>query len=288
MSLFGISGLNVFADCDGGGGGSSTGLFPDGGETEPSISFTSDPDTGIYLETPGVLSVSTSGLKRMRVSDEISFSTLTQPQSLIISDALGVTSKKATQIFPVVNGTTFNVLNASGTSVFFVNTNTAQTFITGGSQTEPGLSIGTDQNTGVFSTTPDTLGLSCGGTSRLDITNSSVSVNLPFSPSRVNLKPTIDNISTVINALNPGGNSLIILTSSVATTLNGINSSGVVDGTILYICRIGIGSTLSINHNSGSAAVGDKIICPGGVGGIVKADRSISVFIYVTTFWYMM
>ena len=63
--------LNVDGDINASGVTISgfTGLFEDGSESNPSISFASDPDTGIYKNAGNHLSIATSGVRRVTVRE---------------------------------------------------------------------------------------------------------------------------------------------------------------------------------------------------------------------------
>lgn len=234
----------------------SQALFLSGTVSAPSISFAGDTDTGIY-NTGNAVNFTTAGVNRMfldtiRIRTSLPFEIL---NSSSIAPALWV---DATNAAYAANLALFETTRAAALTFNFMccrANSVNMAFLTGlgnwqmsaGAEATPSYSFVNDTNTGMFSSASDVLDFSTGGTSRMQITTSSV----------------IFNVAATFNSgFTLGAGSATVPTYSFSTDPNTGMYSGGADvlnfstgGTSrLSISTSGLTSTLQIIGPDGSAA----------------------------------
>lgn len=192
-----------------------TGLFANGTNAVPSISFQSDPDTGIYLDASNTLGIATAGVG-----------------TLLFSSSAGIGKIKAhgTRVLALEAGTgnTNITLTPSGSGVV-QSSGAFQT--SDGTAAAPSISFAADAGTGFYRSAANTVSVSVGGARGFD-----------FSGSGFTLRgvPILGTDSIAITAggsnrnitLTPSGTGTvsvgsIIVGSSFANSQLDLNSSGI-------------------------------------------------------------
>ncbi len=151
-----------------------------GNAANPSITFSSDTDTGMYRAGADTLGFSTGGVERIRID---SYGTVTLQGLLRISDgsvgnpSLAFTNDTNTGLFRTnenqvsiaCGGILVSTFYTGGLSVSGALSFSSQAYGGDGSIIEPSYSFNSDWNTGMYRITADTLGFSTGGSNRLSI-----------------------------------------------------------------------------------------------------------------------
>ena len=150
----------------------SVGAFaPAGSASSPVWSYSADTDTGLYSIAPNIMGVSTGGTLRLTVSTAAITSTLpcyapagsaATPSWSISTDAdTGLYSAGADQLGISVGGGNRITATTSSwtTSLVYLGTS--------GTVSNPGISFSTDNNTGIYRSAADTLGIVTGGVAQI-------------------------------------------------------------------------------------------------------------------------
>ncbi len=147
-------------------------LANSGGVGAPAISFSGDPNTGIYNVTTDTLGVSTNGTLRLSVSTSEVTSTLPYVAPLGTASAPSFTFSTDTDtgIYRIAGGdnisfavSTANVLTLTNNSC----TSAVQIFNQSGTNTYPAYSFTTDSNTGFYNSAAKTISVTTNGTESL-------------------------------------------------------------------------------------------------------------------------
>jgi len=155
-------------------------LGPDGSATAPSVSFSSDPDTGIYSSAANQLAIATNGAQVARVNNNGAWTltaTGTDTQLLGGTVDLGVENRTwalkspATDsagdpfVFETGNSWQFNVDTVAALTI----DSTGQVLSRAGTTSNCGYAFEGDPNTGLFSAAADVAGLVAGGVRGIDV-----------------------------------------------------------------------------------------------------------------------
>jgi hypothetical protein len=154
----------------------------------PSISFTGDPNTGIYNSAADTLNFTTGGISRASFSNTLFSTTVKQYMSnaesaySFYSDLTHATyastaitlnfaraATNAYNAFQVLTGGTITIATLSGLGNWQIGD---------GNATIPAYSFNSDQNTGMYSGGADVLNFTTGGTSRLSISTTNLTSTL--------------------------------------------------------------------------------------------------------------
>ena len=183
-----------------------------GSVTAPTYSFSADTNTGIYSPGADQLSITTGGTARLNVETNgtLNVAGTTNYESLVTADD-DIPNKKYVDDAITAGGVSFPLLATSD-----------------GSAAAPAYSFTSDTDTGIFRATTDTLALAAGGTSRLEISSSSILSNLRIiAPAGSNSSPSyIFAGSPTTGIYSPGANQLAITTDGTARAT--VSSTGTV------------------------------------------------------------
>ena len=159
----------------------NAGVFqvPDGSSGAPSLSFNSDPDTGIYRITGNMFAFATGGVRRMYVYD----AGFVPEVAVRFLDGLAATPALT---FDLDTDTGFyrwgsDAFGATSGGAVVMSWRLGQSRITDGSAGTPALCFENDTNTGMYAAAADTLGFSTGGSVRLTLSNSAVTASVGVS-----------------------------------------------------------------------------------------------------------
>jgi hypothetical protein len=152
--------------------------------TAPSITFTSDTNTGLYSIGADSLGVTTGGTLRLTIDTTALISTLPLrgPAGSVTAPALSFSGDTNTGLYSIgadsLGVTTGGVLQLSidTTSV----TSTLPVYLPDGSVSAPAITFTSDTNTGLYSIGADSLGVSTGGTLRITVNTTSLTSTLPI------------------------------------------------------------------------------------------------------------
>lgn len=150
----------------------------------PTYSFLTDPDTGIYLESEGVLCVSSNGVKALSVTSLAVIptkpiygvaGTASAPGFTFVDDTnTGIYSDSVNTIKFATDGTLRITIDTSGVS------STIPIGVNAGSASTPSYTFSTDTNTGLYLINPDVLGVTAGGTVRFSVASTYVATSIPI------------------------------------------------------------------------------------------------------------
>jgi hypothetical protein len=149
-----------------------------GSSTNPSYSFTSDPDTGIYNLTSNTLGFTTGGVLRVTVdnSNTTLTNTMRAPSGSVSDAAYGFTGQ--TGIGMWASGTDLNLVGSTGmllgSNLISLNSNVAvssQLRNSNGSFGTPSYSFTNDLTTGMYRSSSNEIGFSTGGAARVIMSN---------------------------------------------------------------------------------------------------------------------
>lgn len=134
---------------------SGGGMFADGTPLAPSISFINDTNTGLYLNNPDEIGVSTGGTYRIRISNNSS--DLYHKARIVQTDTVGVTGAGASQQFEIYNagneggsGACFMTFHRGGAYAINFGLDTDNVFKLGGFSAGTGVSQFTIDTSGNF------------------------------------------------------------------------------------------------------------------------------------------
>lgn len=166
-------------------GGTSTIIAGAGAVGTPSFSFAADPDTGIYNIGANSLGITTAGSLKLTVDASAITSTLPLivPTGSATATSLnfgttgtGIYGSSTTVLHSVANVLILSVAAAAVTS-------TVPYVAPLGAVGAPSYTFTGDLNTGIYSSTADTIDFSTGGTNRLSINNSQITFARDLIPS---------------------------------------------------------------------------------------------------------
>jgi hypothetical protein len=150
----------------------------------PSLSWITDPDTGVYSAGANVLGLSAGGSLRLSVSTAAVTSTLPfyAPDGAAATPSYVFTSDTDTGFYS--GGTNKLGIATGGTARLFFDSSTASFSVpvygVDGGAGSPALSFNNDPNTGLYSVAADTLGISTNGVLRLAISTTGIDAVLPY------------------------------------------------------------------------------------------------------------
>jgi hypothetical protein len=142
----------------------STLLAGSGTVSNPSLSFTTDPDTGIYRSGTNQLSITTAGTEAVRFTSagltrSAVAGAVTTPTYSFVSDSnTGLYNSGADELSIATGGTQAARFSATG-----------EIAVGAGSEAAPAFSFIADDNTGIYSPTANTVGIVTGGSERFRI-----------------------------------------------------------------------------------------------------------------------
>ncbi len=171
-----------------------------GSASDPSYTFTSDLDTGMYLSGTDEVSFSTAGTQRFIISD--SFTTITGSNPILqLTDTNAAADEGRWNLRADVDGLRIQALTDAGSGggdliqitrsgnnlsrmEFFndgsatqaIDINNDRIELADGAAGTPSLTFLTDTNTGIYSSAGDEIGFSCGGTQRMNLTGTALEV----------------------------------------------------------------------------------------------------------------
>lgn len=203
----------------------------------PSYSFTGDPNTGVYNVSADVLGLATGGTLRLSMD-----SAGVYPATPILSAFSGSVGSpnyafNGDPDTGMYSGSLHNVQFATDGVLNVTLSPTEATFTTPiqnllGSASAPAYSFASDTNTGIYSSGADTLNITTGGTSRVQITTQTVQSTLPvLGPSGGASTPTFAFTSSPSTGMY----------LSAADTLN-FTTAGVSRIAISSTGRLGVGT----------------------------------------------
>ena len=233
--------------------------LPDGTQADPSLTFTNDQDTGLFRSASDTISFTTNGNRRLDINTSKILS------SLQFQGPFGSASNPtySFSVFPndgmYRSPTGISLSLSSADLIQFLNFGTFMTtplYQLVGSAASPGYSFTSDQDTGMYSFSSDTIGFSCGGNIKLTVgaTTSSLSTPLvmgthPLSCGSITASGTISNGTNSLTTGNITSGSINCGTNSV--TCGSINSASINMGTNSLICgAITSSGTFSNGTNS--------------------------------------
>jgi hypothetical protein len=160
-------------------------LFPDGNATTPGLNFVSDTNTGIYRIGNDNIGISTGGTKRFDISSTATSSTLPfrGPAGSASAPAYSFTADSNSGMYSVTDNTigfsTNGTLRASMSSSGLISS--VPIYVPQGTAAAPSITFTTDTDTGIYKSGTDSIGISTGGTQKVDITPSVLSTTLIIS-----------------------------------------------------------------------------------------------------------
>ena len=242
---------NVFGE-DSLGGASSGGEpiipdkldLPDGNANEPTYSFASNNDTGMYLDENGQLSLSSDGNKLVtldKINDNLEvnggivcpslwaesayfYNRIFWPNPLLSDDLRLEQSGNITASWTIANGfdslhgvrTPANIRGSANTSRLL---NGAGKLNVIGSAASPAIAFnsnGNATNNGIFMSAADTLGITTGGTSRMTIGDSVITSTVPIQTPSGSLSSPAIQIGDIGTGLSrPSTNTMEIITNNI-------------------------------------------------------------------------
>lgn len=157
----------------------------DGTAAAPSLYFTNDPDTGLYLYADGVIGFAVGGAVKLTIS--ANYLTTQSPIGLAAGTAaapsIGFTGDGNTGIF---SGTADTIkFTTGGTERASISTtaitSTLPIINAAGTAAAPSITFTSDTNTGMFSDAADTVKFSTNGTERFSISTTAITSTLPIN-----------------------------------------------------------------------------------------------------------
>lgn len=185
-------------------GGSGESTFDNGSVSAPSITFTLDPDTGLYLSSANTIGVTTGG--NQTASIDASEIEALVPVRLIdgtgTTPAIAFTNETNTGFIRVAANRLGGVVNGSLRAEF----NNGGLGVTDGTSALPSINFFNNSNTGLFRVAGNTLGITTGGAQRVSVSNSEM-----LSNQAIRFESAQFNAGSDISLNSPSGNPGIIL-----------------------------------------------------------------------------
>ncbi len=154
-----------------------------GSASAPTYSFSGDPNTGMYWDSADIIGFSAGGTQRLSVSgtDIIGSVRFVAPAGSASSASYVFAGDGSTGLYSTgagnINMTTSGTLRKTlGTTI---ETNTLLQRGPDGSAGAPSYAFSSDPNTGIYWISADDVGVSTGGTLRLDVSTTAVTSTLP-------------------------------------------------------------------------------------------------------------
>lgn len=159
-------------------------ILEDGTAAAPSIDSVNNPGNGLYYESNGNVSISAGSTKRMRVGttevqidipEYTAAGTAAAPSRSYTSDTNTGTYSAGADSFGIAAGGN-NIVTVNTTNV----TAAQPVLVPAGTSAAPALSFSGDTDTGIYSTSANTLQFSAGNTNALNISSGAVTALLPY------------------------------------------------------------------------------------------------------------
>lgn len=199
----------------------SVGNFADGSTVSPSITFTSDSDTGLFLNAIGELGLSTSGTQRLEVNSggtEILTGQLLVQNGTAASPGLAFRDDNDNGIY--LNATDDLGFSAGGVVRLTISGSRAgfavPVQVPNGSETSPTYRFGSDIDSGLFTPGADSVSITTGGTERFRV---GAAGNIDIFTGTLDM-----NTSKIINLATPTADADAATKSYVDTTTQAVDS----------------------------------------------------------------
>jgi hypothetical protein len=149
----------------------------DGTVGVPAYSFFSDPDTGVYRDSVNDLKFATGGTRAFALDSNQNIrgndGTAALPYYSFFSDSNTGLYRVGADNFAATAG-------GSVVQQWVLNGATAQSLFSDGTAGIPGLSFGSDTDTGIYRSSANVLSISTAGSDKLDISSAFISSTIPF------------------------------------------------------------------------------------------------------------
>lgn len=198
-------------------------LGPAGTVGAPAISFSGDPDTGLY-NTANTVLVACGGLRKAQIGSNglqiPANSSVSAPGLSFLTDTnSGINVPSASTLGITVASTQISTYATTGV------TNTVPLLESAGSAAAPSTSFSGDPDTGLYSKAANDLGISTAGTLRMNIDTAAVTSTLPFvAPVGSAAAPSITFAGDLDSGIfHEAANTIVIATAGVDNTVFGEN-----------------------------------------------------------------
>jgi hypothetical protein len=167
---------------------------PDGTQTAPTYSFTTSTNTGIYSSGSDSIAISAGGSNQLDISTTL----ISTPRSMEVGrggstlffrapigtvSSPGISFWAATSTGLSFGGSNLNLVHTSGVRIALNNSNavfSVRQQNLDGTDLLPSISFTLDPDTGIYRIGDNNIGISTGGTKRLDINSADIEASLPL------------------------------------------------------------------------------------------------------------